>query len=269
MKSIKKIASFLLLLLFIYSEYTTAQEAKKETYKPVFITVTKAHRSSNPDINFSDWLKTEQQYFNNVTKKNNLIIASGVYFHYFTPDDTEINFVNVYQSWEDIEKANDENSKLAKATWPDKKERDDFFKKQNSYYSPIHSDEIYLSTKFSKPLEKMPDKPLITYVKVNHMNFNSGGSGFEEFFNNVTLKNKYIKGYYTHRHLWGADSRDFVEVYMVEKFEDIEKMFEENSKLINEHWPDKEKRTAFFEKFNKIFSGHGDLILTNVPELAK
>jgi hypothetical protein len=40
--------------------------------------------------------------------------------------------------------------------------------------------------------------------------------------------------------------------------------------LVMAHWPDKEKRAAFFEKFGKYQSPwHGDWIYTNTPELHK
>jgi len=267
MKTLKKLLLGNFVFLLMLSSNLFAQDKPAEENKPVYITVTTAHRSADSDVDFSDWLKTEKEYFNKVTKKNDLIIASGVYFHYFTPDDSEMKIVNVYKTWGDIENANDANTKLIKEGWPKKEDRDVFFKKQNSYYSPMHSDEIYISTPFQKEVTVTTDKPLIYYVKVNELG--SGGDGFKEYFENVTMKNSFIKGYYTHRHLWGANSRDFVEVFVVENLGDIEKMFDEDSKLVKSHWEDDAKREAFFKNYVKIFAGHGDLILRNVPALQK
>lgn len=251
----------------LFTESIIAQEEEKEEFKPVYITVTTAHRSLDPDIDFSDWKKVEQEYFDKVTLKNDMIIGSGVYFHYFTPDDSELKLVSVYKSWADIEDSNAITNKLIEEGWPDEEERKAYFKKKNSYYSNMHSDEIYVSLPFQKTMDKESNKPLIFYVKVNQLG--EGGDGFKEFFENITKKNSYIKAYYTHRHRWGANSLDAVEVFALESLSDIEKMFEENTKLINEYWPDEEKRKAFFEEYGKIFSGHGDFILTNVPELSK
>jgi hypothetical protein len=267
MKTFKKLLLWNFVFLLTLSNNLFSQDKSAEKNKPVYITVTTAHRSSEPNVDFTDWLKTEKEYFNKVVKKNDLIMSSGVYFHYFTPDDSEVKIVNVYKTWEDIERANDANTKLIKEGWPKKEDRDTFFKKQNSYYSPLHSDEIYISTPFQKKVTVTNDKPLIYYVKVNELG--SGGDGFKEYFENVTLKNSFIKGYYTHRHLWGANSRDFVEVFVVEKLSDIENMFAEDTKLAKQHWEDDAKREAFFKNYAKIFSGHGDFILTNVPELQK
>lgn len=268
MKTIKKSVLGMLVLAFLFIANSFGQEASKEEFKSVFITVTTGHWSDNPDVDGSDWLKTEKEYFDKVTMKNDLIIGSGYYTHYFTPDNSEILFVSVFANWEDIEKANDVTAKLVEEGWPNEEERKTFFEKQSSYYSPNHSDEIYASLRFTKPLKSDSKEPLIYYVKKNQSG-NGGGSGFNEYFENVTMKNSYVKGYYTHRHRWGANSRDAMEVYVFDKFSDIESSFDENIKLVKEHWTDEAKRKEFFKGFNKIFAGHGDYIYQNVPELAK
>jgi hypothetical protein len=267
MKTIQKLLLGMLLLAFLLPMGAIAQEASNEEFKPVYLTVTKGHWSDDPNVDGSDWLKTEQEYFEKVTKKNDLIIGSGFYTHYFTPDNSEILFVSVYASWEDIEKSNEVTSKLIEEGWPNEEERNAFFQKQSSYYSSRHSDEIYMSMKFEKPVKTDSMEPLIFYVRSNETG--TGGKGFNEYFENVTMKNQYIKGYYTHRHLWGANSKEADEVFVVENLCDIEKMFDENQKLVMEHWPDAEKRKAFFADYNKIFSSHGDYIYQNVPELNK
>jgi hypothetical protein len=272
MKFIKKLTLGIFAFLLMLSSNTFGQDSTTEENKPVYITVTKGHWSSNPDMDYSDWLKTEKEYFDKVTKKNDLIISSGFYTHYFTTDNSEILFVSVYKTWEDIEKANEITAKLVKEAWPNKEERDAFFKKQQAYYSPMHSDEIYSSMPFNKDLKTDSTKPLIYYAKKNELALNGKGSSddFKEYFENVTAKNKYIKGYYTHRHLWGSNSREFDEVFVLNNFDDIEKMFDENQKLAEEHWPNKENRKVFFKKMNKLFTGkHGDYVYHNVPELAK
>lgn len=267
MRTIKNVSFGILVFLLTLTTKATAQDAQKEEFKPVFLTVTTGHWSSDSSTDYSDWLKTEKEYFDKVTKKNDLIIGSGYYTHYFTPDNSEILFVSVYKSWEDIEKASDITSKLIEEGWPNEEERDAFFKKQSSYYSPMHSDEIYVSMSFTKPLKTDSKEPLLYYVKKNQLG--QGGSGFKEYFENVTMKNSFVKGYYTHRHRWGANSGDALEVFVFDKMADIESSFDEIDKLVKAHWPDEAKRKEFFEGYNKIFAGHGDYIYHNVPELAK
>jgi len=268
MKTIKKLLLAMLMLAFMFTTKTIAQdEVKNEEFQSVFLTVTTGHWSDDPNVDGADWLKTEKEYFEKVTMKNNLIIGSGYYTHYFTPDNSEVLFVSVYANWEDIDKASDVTAKLIEEGWPDEAERKSFFDKQSSYYSPIHSDEIYASMRFTKPLKSDSKEPLIYYVKKNELG--EGGNGFSEYFENITMKNSFVKGYYTHRHRWGANSQDALEVFVFDKLADIEGFFDENVKLGKQHWPDEGKRKAFFEEYNKIFAGHGDYIYQNVPELAK
>jgi hypothetical protein len=267
MKTIKNVSFGILVFLLMLNTKATAQDAQKEEFKPVFLTVTTGHWSSDSGTDYSDWLKTEKEYFDKVTMKNDLIIGSGYYTHYFTPDNSEVLFVSVYKNWEDIEKANDITSKLIKEGWPNEEARSAFLKKQNSYYSPMHSDEIYASMAFTKPLKTDSKEPLLFYVKMNKLV--QGGSGFKEYFENVTMKNSFVKGYYTHRHQWGANSRDALEVFVFDKLADIESSFDETDKLVKAHWPDEAKRKEFFKGYNKMFDGHGDYIYHNVPELAK
>jgi hypothetical protein len=267
MRTIKNIMFGMLAFTILFTTKSFGQETTKEEFKPVFITITTGHWSNDPNVDTSDWLKTEKEYFDKVTKKNDLIIGSGYYTHYFTPDNSEVLFVSVYKNWDDIEKANDITSKLIEEGWPNKEERDAFFKKQGSYYSPMHSDEIYASGSSMIPVKTDSKEPLIFYVKKNVLG--QGGSGFKEYFENVTMKNSFLKGYYTHRHRWGANSRDAIEVFVFDKFADIENSFDENNKLVKAHWPDEAKRKEFFKEYNKMFAGHGDYIYHNVPELEK
>lgn len=267
MKTIKNFSFGIFVFLFLFTTKAIGQQTQNTEFKPVFLTVTTLHRSSDPNVDFTDWKKTEQEYYDKVTAKNDLIIGSGYYFHYFTPDNSEILAVSVYNSWEDIEKVNELTSKLIEAGWPDEAARKAFFDKQSSYYSPVHSDEIYASMNFEKPLKTDSKEPLIYYVKTNKMG--TGGAGYKEYFENVTMKNSFIKGFHSMRHRWGSNSQDMLEVFILDSFGDIEKSFDENTKLSDAHWTDKAKGDEFFKKYAKLFTGHGDAIYTNVPSLEK
>ena len=210
MKTIKNVVQIALVFCLLFSATVYSQEDEKEEFKPVFITLTTLHQTSDPDVDFSDWLETEQEYH----------------------------------------------------------ARTAYFGKRNSYYDDMHSDEIMTSWHFQVDVMTESTEPLIYYVKKN-IRGNGDGSGFKEYFENVTSKNKYVKGYYTHGHRYGANSRDAHEVFVFENFSDIEKAFDEDDRLVKEHWPDEEKRKEFFEGYSKIFAGHGDAIYQNVPELKK
>ncbi len=267
MRTFKKHWDGLLVISLLCSTSFYGQEQPKEEFKPVFMTATTVHKSTDPTVDFTDWLKTEKEYFDKVTSKNDLIIGSGFYPHYFTPDNTELILVSVYKTWEDIDKANEVTTKLIEEGWPDEALRKAFFEKQGSYYAPEHSDEIYQTLQYTIPVKTDSKEPLIYYVKKNTMG--EGGGGFKEYFENVTQKNKFVKGYYSHRHLYGANSRDGIEVFVFDKLADLESSFEENARLEKEHWADQEKSKEFFMGYNKIFTKHGDYIYHNVPELEK
>lgn len=268
MKKFNNLFMGVLICAFMFSVTTYSQEnSSEDEWQPMIVTITTAHWNADPDVDFSDWEKTEKEFFDKVTSKNDLIVGSGFYTHYFTPDNSEIVMVSVYKSMEDIAKANDVSGKLIEAAWPDEDARDAFFDKQGSYYGPGHSDEIYSTLRSTKQVNTTSTEPLLFYVRTNTMG--QGGKGYKEFFDNVTMKNSYIKGFFTHRHRWGSDARDMLEVGVYDSLGDIEKAFAENQRLINEHWPDEEKRKAFFKDYGKYFTGHGDAIYTGVSALNK
>ena len=277
MKKISRYFASLLVFTFLLSVAAVAQE-EAEPQGPVYITVTTAHWDMEAEQGaFKDWLETEKEYFDKVVSNNELIISSNVLTHYYTADNSEVKFIYVYASWEDIEKGGDRNFELAKEAWPELEDRRAFFKKQSSYYSNMHSDELYISTPGAKFHENTPGRePYIYYARVSHIADNPDGSNKEiqelraEYIDAVINKNPLVKGYYPHRHLWGSDSRDFVEVFVVESLGDIEKAQDENWNLVKAHWPDEAKRKEFFSKVNSYFTGwHADYIYTDVPELSK
>lgn len=253
---------------------TTIVQAQDETR---ILVVTTAHWNMDmEDFSMDEWKATEKEYFDKVTMKNELIVASDVLNHYFTADNSEIKFINVYSSWENIEKAAVRNNELAEAAWPDEKERDAFFKKQGKYYSNMHSDEIYNSIKGAKFMKEKSSEPLVYYVRVSQLAFPEDGKTEEimalreEYTTNVIDKNDLILGYYPSRHYWGADSRDLVEAFVVESLCDVTKALDKNAELVKAHWPDETKRKEFFKKMNKYSTGwHGDYLFMNVPELSK
>lgn len=248
-----------------------SNESQEQAYEPVYITMTTTHWSDDPDTDFSDWLDTEKKFFDNVTMKNDLILSSGVYTHYFTADNSEVVLVNVYKTWEDIEKANEVNQKLIEEAWPNEDERQAFFDKQSSYYEPDHSDEIYQSVQYMIP-ESDSDEPRIYYVRTSELAMNGEGSPekFKEYFDKVTKNSKKLKGYYTHRHLWGANSREFNEVFVFDNLGEIEDFFEEEQQLTEATWKDETERDSFMDDMSKLFTGrHADYVYRNVPELMK
>ncbi len=260
-------------LIFSLSFRLAAQDDGQQ-----IITVTTAHWNMEmKDFSMDEWKKVESEYHEKVVKQNEFIAHSNVLMHYYTPDNSEILFVQTFRNWEDVAKAVERSNELTKQAWPDEDARKAFLKKQNAYYSSMHSDEILSVLPNTKNLATAPSEPLIYYVRKMQLAFPDDGSGKEiralskEYFENVIQKNDNILAYYPHRHLYGSDSRDFVEVFVVKSLAELEEISDKQTpELIKAHWPDKNQRKEFFTAYNKYLeSWHGDWIYTNVPELLK
>lgn len=266
-----------LMIAIVISVFMTLEVFGQEMYQPVYISVQKMHwNMDKKDFKMEDWVAMEKEFLDKVIQKNDLIIASNVLLHSMTPDNTELLYVTVYNSWDAIEKAADKNGELIRAAWPDVEKRRAFFTNRRSYYDESHSDEIFMSYPGAKSLKKEDGKRYYFYVRKNYMAFPEGGSADEfdslskEYIENVFHKNNLIKAYYPHVHLYGTNSRDFIEVFVVESMADLEKMFESNDKLYKEHWPDEAKRKDMEAKMEKYFlPNHSDYLYRLVPELSK
>ena len=262
-----------ILLLFLFGSVANSQH-KKENLESMYVTVITLHGSEGAD--FEEWLKVEKEYFDKVTSKIDLIIEHEVLIRYYSNDLSEIKVINVIKNWNDIEEINYLREKLIEKAWPNKKERDIFFNKQNSFYTNYHSDEIYITTSLSKKMsvsERASLKnPMVYYMDTNILSDNSSNDAYklyEEYLNAVTYKNSYIKAYYPFRHYWGSDSREFIEIYVVNSLANLEKAIEMDKKLFEMHIPDKAKRKEFLKAYGKTVSSHKDDIYRNVPDLSK
>lgn len=256
----------LVLWMALWCVTTYAQEKEK----PVFITMTTLHRSL--DAKAKDWKASEQEYFDKITSKNDLIIGSELLTHYYTDDNTEVVLVNVYKNWEDIEKANAISDDLAKKAWPDEKTRKAFFDKYESFYTPLHSDEIYQSVTSvgEKPYKDETKKPMIIYIRKSQLSMKGDSKKAKEFNDKITFKDPYIKAYYPFRHSWGSNSTDFMEAFFYDSLADLEKSSDKIDELIKSTWPNEKDADAFFDELEKTFTGkHGDYIYRNVPSLSK
>ncbi|MCB0501719.1 MAG: hypothetical protein KDD32_03490 [Bacteroidetes bacterium] len=273
----KTIAHLFITIAVVVSMSTISFAQEEKNQSPPYIVITQAHWNwDNVDGDQERWLELEQLWHKNVTEKNEYIMSSGVYHHYYTEDNSEVNFVTVYPTWEAIELAGQRSDELEKAAWPDEAERKAYNKERNSYYTTEHSDEIYVGLPFIKPVMDDAGESLVVLVRDRHLAFPEDGTNEEiaelmkEFHSNVTHKNPYLLGFYMHRHAWGSDGRDVQLVFVLKSMADIEKMQDEQGKLIEAYWPDEAKRKEFFKKMNKYLTPwHGDRIYQTEPSLGK
>lgn len=250
--------------------------SQNEGVMPAYVTVTTLHwNMDKEDFSMDAWKAVEKEYLEKVTSKNEHILSASFYTHLFTPDNSEVIYVQTYPSWEAMGKAAGLSAELEKLAWPDEKAAEAFFKNQEDYFDIRHSDEIYAPLVGAKLLPDNNTKDLVLYVRKTYFTFPTDGTEkeFEEMraenFAKVISKNEYIKGYYPTVHAWGSDRTEFIEAFYVDSLCDMEKMFGKNSELIDQAWPgDSGKKRG--EKWGKYFTGvHGDAAYTLVAELSK
>ncbi len=269
-----KLTSYLVLFAFaMVTSIVFAQEESKE-FVPMYTTVTTLHGVSGVDLN--EWKATEQEFFDKVTSKIDLLVAHEVLISNIRNDFSDIKVINVFKSWDDIQKINRIREDLIANAWPDEEERKLFFEKQNSFYTNFHSDEIYTSTKFGFPVKdevkKSQKKSFAYFVQTSTLSDDNGKDSYNDYIKyvkNVFYKNSLIKGYYPLRHSWGSDSRDFVEVFVVNSTKDIKNVIENNRVLLKELVPNDEKRKGFLEVYEKGILNRSNAIYVNIPSLSK
>jgi len=266
-------ASFLMTTSAISQEKTNSDSTE---FKPVYITVTTLHGVGGADI--KEWKAVEQEYFDKVTSKIDLLVSHDVLISNISNDFSDIKVVNVFNSWDDIEKINDIRDDLVNKAWPDENMRKQFFEKQNSFYTNYHSDEIYTSTSFgydvSSSAKKSQKKSFVYFVQTSTLADDSGAEKesyeyYKKYVDNIFRKNSLIKGYSAQRHLWGSDSRDFVEVFTLDSTEDIDKFMKKNKELLQKFVPNEDKRKEFIDIYNEGVESRSNAIYVNVPSLSK
>jgi hypothetical protein len=276
MKLLKHFKLGLLACVFLFSQSILAQDEASNADKSDILVVTTVHSNlDKTDGSQDEWLALEKEYFDKVTSKNEYILHTNFLIHYFTASSTERKVITVYSTWDDMQKANKRTGELIEEGWPDSVARNIFFTDRNSYYSPYHSDEIYSTISGGKDLAEKPTESMIYYVRVMQLAYPDDAKPGElkalrsEFIDNVMMKNDYVKAFYQSRHMWGNDSRDFVEVTVLSSLNDMEAYFDKNDELIKAYYTGDEGK-AKGEKAGKYFTGfHADYIYSNVPELMK
>jgi len=273
MRKSSRLLVVVIFTLLLGSSFLTAQEKQPQRY----LAVTTLHWNMDmDDFSMKEWKAVEKEFNDKVTAKNEYVLATNFGIHFMTADNTELVYVQLFNSWNDIDKASKRNGELTKAAWPDEAKRDAFLKKRDSYYDDFHSDEIYATISGAKPYMEEEDKEMLFYVRKSHLAFPDDGNGKEfkalrdPFIKNVIHKNQYIKGYYPYVHAWGADKRDFVEVFVIESLDALDKSFEENAKLNKERFSDEIKQKDTGKKMEKYFTGfHADYVYKSVPGISK
>ena len=260
-----------LLFLFISINETIAQEATEED-RPVFVTITTLQGADGFD--FEEWKEIEEEYFTKVTSKIELLTSSEVLMSYFAPQFGEIKVINVINSWEDIITVNERREVLIEEAWPDEAERAAFFEKQNSFYKSKHSDEIFLTADFAKQIVKEPGQivPYVFMLKTNILSDTEDENSYDnykKYVKEVVYNNSKIQAYYPFNHFWGDDSREFVEIFVLDSFSDAELSQYEANALLAKMFPDEEVRKEFLASIFSAIESQNTSFYKNIPSLSK
>ncbi|MGM5469454.1 hypothetical protein ACS386_04190 [Flavobacteriaceae bacterium LMO-SS05] len=272
MRTTNQFFAMITLMLLLSFNSVSAQE---QSQAPLYYVVTTMHFNLDNDSD-AKWIDVEKEYLDKVTMKNEYIMGAGFYTHLYTSNSTDVKYVQVYGSWDAIEKADKRNAELAKEAWPNEEARAAFFKTQGSFYDSKHSDEIYSVAPGTKVRTSELTDNSVLYVRTSHLAYPSDAVPGElskaraEYVENVINKNELIKGYYPHRHFYGHNSSEFIEAFFVDSMADLEASNARSGELFRAHWKDDASRKAFTAIQRKYFTGvHGDEVYSVVAGLRK
>lgn len=259
-------------LAILWFNNLQAQEASEE-FEPMYVTISTLQSVEN--VNFKKWNEVEREYFDKITKNNDLIISQEVLMDYFSPNFSEVKVITFFKSWEDIETSGKVTDDLIAQHWPNEAERKAFFELQNSFYTNFHSDKIYLSSQFIKTLStelKSKTEPRVFFSQKTILADNDDEEvyiKYKQFMENVIYKNPFILAYQPFRYYWGGDSREFIEFFVIDSLADLENSVNTNKYLLEAYLPDDAKREEFIDVFRKSISSQSSTIYKNIPSLSK
>ncbi len=137
--TIKSIMIISLITMFLMPAFVLGQDSDD----PHAVYVTKLKIAFPEDGSIAEYDSLKTLFMENVVNKNKYIVSQMRLAHWFTPDARDYFIVNEYKSLDDFEKAQDENTRLAKVWLKDDDERKAFFDAFNSYFENWHGDYIY------------------------------------------------------------------------------------------------------------------------------
>ena len=271
------IALTAMLLLFSTTAFSQDEATSEAPPQVAYYVVTTLHWNMDyEDFDMDTWKAVEKELLDNVTMKNEHVLAASYYMHHTSADNSELLYVQGFASWDAIHQSAERNNELAKEAWPDDDARAAFFDKQGAYYSNKHSDEIYAVTPGTKYFAEDPTDGMILHIRTNYREFPEDGTNEEfaelrdSFVENIINKNEYIKAWFPGAHYYGADSTERVFASFYNSLEEYDKHYDRNTELAKEAWPDDEARKERGKRIAKYWTGiHGDAIYTFVGGLNK
>lgn len=133
---------YLLLLAFVFAAFLFPQSGVAQDEKGHYFVVTTWKLLPPADGSNAQLDSLFTVYHDKVVAKNDKVVSQKVMHHVYGDDMRDWVVISEYASWNDIDAAGDVSNKLIKEAWPDKAERQKFFKTFFKYVQ-THSDEIY------------------------------------------------------------------------------------------------------------------------------
>jgi len=260
------LTSFFLLLFFI----GFGQDFSKDSY---YVSILRLH--GEVDAYREEWQSIEQEFFDKVINKNDYIKGHEMLIETIDNRLSEVLIINMYKDWSDIELARKRTDELIEEAWPDEKKRAEYFEKQNKNFSLYYSNEIMTTTKNVKMRDHTKDdrsKPLTFYLVFNKLVDNPDDdiiNAYEDYLQFVTYKNTNIRSYQAYRHFIGPDSRDFLEVYVADSYDDLLNSFDLDKALLLQMFPDEQERENFIEVYNAGVLQEEGKVFQNIPSQSK
>jgi hypothetical protein len=270
----KKFIHRVFTLAFIVFAFYSCSENKSEIDKPYYSIVYKL--KDKDSVNLEERRKLEQEYFDKVTNQNKYIAGHEFLINQNEGGKNDIVIINTFKNWGDIEKSEILTEELIAKAWPDETARKAFFESLNSGYELSYSNDIYLSTLNEKKIDaayaKERKEPMYFYIVINKLaDYDNEDSrdAYEDYVNEVTFKNPHIKAYYARRHYIGSDSRDFIEMYIAESYDEIINSFDYDKELLAKLFPDQKSKEDFIEIYGRGVESASAFFYTNVPSMSK
>jgi hypothetical protein len=274
MKTIKKTFSIIILSCLLMSSSVMGQDDKR----PEFVIFTTDHW--NFDLTADDiasperWDVLRKEFNEKVQSKNEYLMSSLILNHLYTTDNSEAVFISTYSSWANIELAQKRRGELIEAGWPDEAERKAFMDEWDQYYTGVHSDEIYRTIPGAM-MPKDTSKPTVSrvvYIQKQQSNVKHDGNSKEfdevrlEYAKKVIHNLPGLIAYYPLEHAWGSDNRDMIDIFILESLADVEAMNKAYDDVIEKAWSNEDERKAFFDKYDKYYTGHhADYLYRTIP----
>ncbi len=220
-------------------------------FEPLYVTVNTLHVVA--DANYDELKKLEQEYFDKVINNNDLILYHETLIEQTDSAMVKVKFINTFSNWNDIKNSETVNEILVVRNWPYASERKLYFEKQNNLYSNFHSDQIYLTTEFHKNFSEKKEGETPNMVRIDtsilaDTNDDNAYENYVSYVENVIYKNPLLYSYQPIRQYFGGDSREFVEVFILNLGVTFEEFEQNNTELLEKFMPEAKKREKFLEE---------------------